>query len=168
MEELITLKSSDGTKFQLARVEAMTSKLIQHAIEDDDCDSDEDNVCEENSEAIPVNVNADILEMVVEFMKHHAIDPLRPISQPLGPNFRSQIAQDYYFNFIEEKSVEDIFKLSSAANYLDISPLFDLTVLYCSFQLMDKSAEEIREFLKLPKMSVEEEKRAREEHSWMF
>jgi len=167
MEESITLKSSDGTKFQLARVEAMTSKLIQHAIEDDDYDSDEDDVCE-HTEVIPVNVNADILEMVVEFMKHHAIDPLRPISQPLGPNFRSQITQDYYFNFIEEKSVEDIFKLSSAANYLDINPLFDLTVLYCSFQLMDKSAEEIREFLKLPKMSVEEEKRAREEHSWMF
>ena len=47
-------------------------------------------------------------------------------------------------------------------------PLLDLTCLQVSCQLMGKSAEEIRVILNIPKLTAEEEAKARTEHRWIF
>lgn len=47
-------------------------------------------------------------------------------------------------------------------------PLLDLTCLQVSCQLMGKSAEEIRVILNIPKLTAEEEAKARQEHRWVF
>lgn len=179
--KVISLVSSDQKCFCLYHHEATCSGLLRNAIEEeyeedeDEAESDEDDDGSGTKGGNPecicnvplANVSSEVLTHVIEFLKHHAIEPLLPL-EATGESFRDQITQDYYFNFIEEKTNDMIFKLSNAANYLDIEPLFNLTVLKVSFDLMDKSAEEIREFLNLPKLSPEEEEKARQEHPWIF
>jgi len=58
-----------------------------------------------------------------------------------------------------------IITLSSHNN---VEPLLDLTCLQVSCQLMGKSAEEIRVILNIPKLTEEEEAKARQDHRWIF
>jgi len=53
-------------------------------------------------------------------------------------------------------------------SFHSVEPLLDLTCLQVSCSLMGKSAEEIRVILNIPKMTPEEEARARQEHRWIF
>jgi len=52
--------------------------------------------------------------------------------------------------------------------WCNAEPLLDLTCLQVSCQLMGKSAEEIRVILNIPKLTPEEEAKARLEHRWIF
>ena len=78
--------------------------------------------------------------------------------------------QVWYQDFVaDEKMDRDmLFELLTASNFMGIKPLLDLTCLKVTFQLTGKNAEEIREILRLPKMTPEEEAQAREEHKWIF
>jgi len=159
----ITLESSEGKTFELFLHETRPSKLIRDAIEDD-VDEDED-----QQPSIPLaNVSSDTLEQVIIFLKNYAIEPMIQLEQQLGSSFHENVSQEFYRKFILDKSSGMVFKLANAANYLDIPPLLDLTCLKVSFDLMDKSAEEIRVLLKLPKLTKEEEEIARKDHTWMF
>jgi S-phase kinase-associated protein 1 len=161
----IILESSEGKTFELFLHETRPSKLIRDAIEDDD-DADED---EDQQPSIPLaNVSSDTLEQVIIFLKNYAIEPMIQLEQQLGSSFHENVSQEFYRKFILDKSSGMVFKLANAANYLDIPPLLDLTCLKVSFDLMDKSAEEIRVLLKLPKLTKEEEEIARKDHTWMF
>lgn len=51
---------------------------------------------------------------------------------------------------------------------INAEPLLDLTCLQVSCQLMGKSAEEIRVILNIPRLTTEEEAKAREDHRWIF
>lgn len=141
------------------------------------------------------NVRSDCLEHIVRFMKHYSCDPLHPISffanstggsrnalssadctqsqMLLRSNaseneFNDIVVQEWYRNFIQELPKEMVFKMVNAANYMDIPSLLDLSVLRVSADMMDKDAEGIRKMLNLPKMSEEDERKAREEHRWIF
>lgn len=63
---------------------------------------------------------------------------------------------------------QTLFDVLSAANYMEIKPLLDLTCLKVTFELTGKNAEEIRDILNLPELTPEEEARAREEQRWIF
>jgi len=76
----------------------------------------------------------------------------------------------WYRDFVSDEycSQNMLFDLLSAANYMGIKPLLDLACLKVTFQLNGKSAEDIRKILNLPKMTAQEEAKAREAHPWIF
>jgi S-phase kinase-associated protein 1 len=79
--------------------------------------------------------------------------------------------QEWYQDFVDDKNLgsrDMLFDLLTAANFMGIKELLDLTCLKVTFQLTGKNAEEIREILRLPELTPEEEKQAREEHKWIF
>ena len=132
-----------------------------------------------------VHVNFDTLQHVVRFLQHYANEPMNEISLKetntgnetqsqsqtphlAGSSFDEIVQQEWYRRFILDLPREMVFSLVNAANYMDIQCLMDLACLKVSFDLMDKNAEEIRLILNLPKLTKEDEARAREEHSWMF
>mmetsp|Transcript_20309 Transcript_20309/g.25103 ORF Transcript_20309/g.25103 Transcript_20309/m.25103 type:complete len:219 (-) Transcript_20309:228-884(-) len=193
-EPTITLRSKDGDVFTLpakvARISQLVRDTIQCSDEDDgneeDLFSNNDNADNENEQEelsspqtrnrqnhevqLP-NVRSSTLNNVVSFLNHYAIEPLQPLETPLaGHKLDHIIPQVWYREFA--RSLEDndteIFELVTAANYMDIKPLLDLTCLVVSLSLMGKDAEEIRRKLNIPKMTEEEEARAREEHAWIF
>ena len=63
---------------------------------------------------------------------------------------------------------ETLFRVLAAANFMSIRPLLDLCCLEITFNLQGKDAEEIQQYLKLPKLTPEEEADARERHPWIF
>ena len=113
------------------------------------------------------------------------------------------IDQKWYQDFVADDNVDGdmVFDMLTAANFMGIKPLLDLTCLKVTFQLTGKSAEEvsvlavsgifcrnyyflnmanycmkrsreclvqIRQILKLPELTPEEEAKAREDHKWIF
>jgi S-phase kinase-associated protein 1 len=79
--------------------------------------------------------------------------------------------QEWYQDFVDDKNLgsrDMLFDLLTAANFMGIKELLDLTCLKVTFQLTGKNAEEIREILRLPELTPEEERQAREEHKWIF
>lgn len=51
--------------------------------------------------------------------------------------------QEWYRTFVSGIEREMLFELLTAANYMDIKPLLDLACLRVTFELSQKSAEEV-------------------------
>lgn len=133
----ITLISSDGFKFKIPKNIACISRMIEVMIE-----SDEN--CEDEDEEIPLpNVDKTCLEKIIEFMYYHKNDPVKNIEKPLRSNNLKDLIQEFYCNFLEIDE-EFLFRLINSANYLDISPLLDLTCAKVASMIKGKSPEEIR------------------------
>lgn len=164
--DTVKLVSKDGDTYELPFAAAKLSNLVKDAIgctEDDD-EEDEDRVVE------VVKVGSNCLSKVVEFLKHYAApgQKMAEIETPLkGDTVEEVVKEEWYRNFIEVDQAL-LFELVTAANFLDIKPLLDLTCLKVSVLLVGKTAEEIRVMLNLPKMTAEQEQKAREDHPWIF
>ncbi|KAL9187772.1 hypothetical protein ACHAXT_006150 [Thalassiosira profunda] len=159
----IKLVSRSGDPFELPYAAARLSQTVKDAqsCEEDDNDDPED--------VEIVKVDTPCLEKVVEFLKHHQEEPLTEIKTPLEENtFDGVVKQEWYRDFVKGVDQPMLFDLVTAANFMAIQPLLDLTCLQVSCQLMGKSAEEIRVMLNIPKLTPEEEAKARAEHRWIF
>lgn len=79
--------------------------------------------------------------------------------------------QVWYQEFVSDASLGNrdmLFDLLTAANFMGIKELLDLACLKVTFELTGKNAEQIRQILRLPHLSPEEEAQAREDHKWIF
>ena len=80
--------------------------------------------------------------------------------------------QKWYQDFVSDDNLgssnDMLFDLLTAANFMGIKELLDLSCLKVTFQLTGKNAEEIRQILRLPELTPEEERQARDEHKWIF
>lgn len=162
-DEIVILRSKDGREFTLSAEAARLSTVVEEAYNDDGAGE---------GEVEPVDilrVSADTLEQVVLFLEHHQVESMNEIPTPLnGTSFAEIVSQSWYRNFMEGKDRQAVFDLLTAANYMGIKPLLDLTCLKVTFELTGKNAEEIREILNLPVLTPEEEATARQEHKWIF
>jgi len=158
-DEIVILRSRDGKEFTISADAARLSTVVEEAYNDDG-----------TVDVVDVlRVSNDTLEQVVEFLKHHRKDEMNEIPTPLnGTSFGEIVTQPWYRIFVEGKDRETVFNLLTAANYMGIKPLLDLTCLRVTFELTGKNAEEIREILNLPVLTPEEETTARQEHKWIF
>jgi S-phase kinase-associated protein 1 len=159
-DDVVTLRSKDGQEFTLSQDAASLASLVNDAFSDGD----------EDIEMVDVlRVNSDTLEQVVLFLKHYKEEAMDEIPTPLnGTSFEEIVAQEWFRDFVTSKEREQVFDLLTAANYMGIKPLLDLTCLKVTFELTGKSAEEIRDILNLPTLSPDEEAKARLEHKWIF
>jgi len=130
--------------------------------EGDDDDADEDDIVE-----IPLpNVKATVLAKVIEYCTHYKDEPMTTITTPLKSNRVEEIVQEWYANFVKVEQIM-LFELVTAANFMDIKPLLDLTCLAVSVYIKGKSAEEIRRIFNISNdFSPEEEAQVREENRW--
>lgn len=118
--------------------------------ENDDEIEDRDLVCP--------NVLGKTLKKVIEFCTHYQDEALKKIEVKGKGSLKDAVTQEWYFNFISEFSRDDLFLLIQAANYLDIQPLLELSVLAICSEINNKPAKEIREIFNIP--HPEEEKEA--------
>ena len=106
-----------------------------------------------------------------QLIAHQEVNKYREaeIKTPLEDNnFEGNVKQEWYQNFLKGIDQPMLFDLVTAANFMSIQPLLDLTCLKVSCQLMGKSSEEIRQILNIPKLTQEEEEAARRDHGWIF
>ena len=156
--ETLTLRSKDGETFEISQKAAELSTVIKDSMEDDSNDTFE-----------AMRVHSVCLKKVVEFLKHYESEAMDDIPTPLGgTKFEEIVKQDWYRDFVGTEDRDVIFDLLTAANYLGIKPLLDLACLKVTFMLTGKSAEDIRQILKLPELTPEEDAKARKDHKWIF
>mmetsp|Transcript_22599 Transcript_22599/g.28874 ORF Transcript_22599/g.28874 Transcript_22599/m.28874 type:complete len:175 (-) Transcript_22599:116-640(-) len=164
-DRMVKLRSGDGEVYEMNANAAKLSKLIAEAIFDNDDDEDDDDA---NNEVPVVKVKSECLRKVIEFCEQYVKEPLNPITHTMeADSFDEIVTQEFYRDFV---TVEQplLFQLVQAANFMNIQPLLDLACLQVANILMGKSAEDIRSILNIPKMTPEEEEKARREHRWIF
>jgi len=110
--------------------------------EGDDDDADEDDIVE-----IPLpNVKATVLAKVIEYCTHYKDEPMTTITTPLKSNRVEEIVQEWYANFVKVEQIM-LFELVTAANFMDIKPLLDLTCLAVSVYIKVSSICLLKKFV---------------------
>jgi S-phase kinase-associated protein 1 len=156
-DEIVTLVSKEGEGIACHAEAAKLSDLVATTLEEGDDVVHVPRVC------------SNCLRKVIQFLEHHQEEALNEIPTPLGGTSLKEIVhQVWYQEFVESEDREMLFDLVTAANYMGIKPLLDLTCLKVTFDLTGKNAEEIRVMLNLPKLTAKEEEKARQEHKWLF
>ena len=139
---------------------AKMSKLVETTIDDPD-DSDE------MQEIHLPNVKSNVLTKVLEYCTHFkTVDPMTPIETPLKSPKIEEVVQKWYAEFVKVERVL-LFELVTAANFMDIRPLLDLTCFAVAVMIKGKSAEDIRTIFNISNtFSPEEERQVKEENQW--
>ncbi|CAN1229782.1 SKP1-like protein 4 [Linum perenne] len=158
----LKLKSSDGETFEVSEAVASKSKMIKNMI-DDDC-ADGTIPCADGT--IPVaNVTGKVMAKVIEYCKKHVDEEEKQKSDQAAAN----PLKDWDGKFVKELSMEMLFDVTLAANYLDIKELLDLTCEYIASMMKGKEPEEIRKIFNIKNdYTKEEEDEVRRENQWAF
>jgi S-phase kinase-associated protein 1 len=157
-EREITLTSKDGEEFKVSLKIAKLSGLISSMITEEDDD--------ENTIPLP-NVEGSDLARVLQFCSQYVKEPMTEFQKPLQDADLGVLVQTWYADFIENTNNDILFKLTLAANYLDIKPLLDLCCARIASFIKGKTPEEIRTNLGIVvDFTPEEEAQVRAENCW--
>lgn len=176
----VKLVSKEGDTFEVPVEIAKLSNLVVTTLgEEEDCDDDyndydattneeedNDNNNANNTTVVEIplpNVKATVLAKVIEYCTHYKqVESMTPITTPLKSIHIEEIVQEWYADFVNVDQTL-LFELVTAANFMDIKHLLDLTCLAVSVLIKGKSAEEIRRIFNISNdFSPEEEDQVRE------
>uniref|UniRef100_A0A7S2S9U3 Uncharacterized protein n=1 Tax=Eucampia antarctica TaxID=49252 RepID=A0A7S2S9U3_9STRA len=156
----VNLESKEGTVFKVQLGIAKMSKLVETTIDDDDGTDEE--------QTIPLpNVKATVLSKVIEYCTHFkTVEAMQPVQTPLKSSKIEEVVQKWYADFVKVDQVL-LFELVTAANFMDIKPLLDLTCFAVAVLIKGKSADEIRKIFNISNdFTPEEEEQVRQENQW--
>ena len=71
---------------------------------------------------------------------------MTPITTPIKSPKINKVVQQWQADFVRDLELEFLFELVTAAVYLDIQPLLDLTCLAVAVIIQGKTAAEMRAF----------------------
>ncbi|KAL5791208.1 hypothetical protein ACOSQ2_006096 [Xanthoceras sorbifolium] len=156
----ITLKSSDGDRFEVDEAVALESQTIKHMVEDD---------CVDNEIPLP-NVSSSVLSKVIEYCKRR-VDSISNSKYDSNNNNKKPVDDDlkaWDADFVKVDQ-NTLFDLILAANYLNIKSLLDLTCQTIADMIKCRTPEEIRKAFNIKNdFSPEEEEEVRRENQWAF
>eukprot|EP00035_Acanthoeca_spectabilis_P009178 m.163489 g.163489 ORF g.163489 m.163489 type:complete len:212 (-) comp14638_c0_seq3:80-715(-) len=155
---LIQLQTSgeNGKIFRVTEKVAKISVTIKNLLEDVD------------DEPLPIpiqNIEPHVLQMVIEYCKHHQDDEPPKEEEAISDKRLEPIAGwDKEFCQVDQAT---LFHTILAANFLDIKPLLDLTCKRVAEMIRGKSPEEIRKQFNIKNdFTPEEEERIKKENEW--
>jgi hypothetical protein len=167
-ERMVTVVSVDGVSFHLPCKAAQGCKMFSNGLQLEDDEG-------ERHEKIEIQkVTSEVLEKVVEFLVHNADDPMANIPDPrvnfssIPNKFNQIVPAKWYRDYVKDMDLDLLYGVRSAANYLDIEQLYYLTNIWLVFQMIGMSIDQIHEFLRIPKMTKEEEEQAKKDFPWLF
>jgi S-phase kinase-associated protein 1 len=151
------LKSKENDSFTVPFSIAKLSKLVENTVEEDDADDLD----------IPLpNVRTDVLKKVIEYCVHYAEEEMTPIKVPLKSNRIEETVQEWYAKYCDVEQ-NMLFELVTAANFMDIKPLLDLTCYAVSVMIKGKSADEMRSIFNISAdLTPDEEQQVQHENQW--
>ncbi|XP_023313407.1 S-phase kinase-associated protein 1-like [Trichogramma pretiosum] len=129
---ILHLQSSDEVVFDVELAIAKRSIMIKTLVES----LGEDNLDEVLS--LPY-LKSDILGKVIEFATHHKNDPM---PNEYGKNEKTRMTE--WDQTFLEVDLDTLFKLTLAANYLDMKDLLDLVTQAISRHYAAKSVDELK------------------------
>ncbi|KIK63416.1 hypothetical protein GYMLUDRAFT_163098 [Collybiopsis luxurians FD-317 M1] len=154
MPSIFTLLSSDGEYIMAAKDVITRSVMIRYMLED----------VGERDEPIPLpNVSGAVLRKVLEYCEHYRGEALGDIED--DDTRRKEIEMNEWDEKFISVNKETLFKIISAANYLDIKPLLELGCKAIALTIKGMSTKEMRQFFGVVNdFTPEEEVSIRELH----
>jgi S-phase kinase-associated protein 1 len=126
--------SKEGDVWEVPISVAKMSTLVATTIDDDVEEDDE-------VREIPLpNVKDAVLTKVIEYCTHYKDEPMTPIQTPLKSSKIEELVQPWYASFVKVEQAL-LFELVTAANFMDIKPLLDLTCLAVSVMIKVRMKE---------------------------
>lgn len=124
------------------------SELVKDAL---DYSEEDDEVLEEKNMTIN-KVDGVILKKVIEFCTHYQeVEKMEKIETPLeGETLEEIVRPVWYANYCKGIDRQTMFKMVTAANYMNIQELLNLACLGTAVSIRGKSAEELRRIFNLP------------------
>jgi len=129
--------SKKGT-FEIDRTSALMCNLVRSIIEGDS-----------EVKTIEIKkVSSPILELIVEYLKHHKGKTPAEIAKPIRSVKMEKIVEDEWdAKFINKQPKRTIFQIILGANYMDIKSLLHLGCAKIATMIKGKSPEEIKKIL---------------------
>merc|ERR1712079_593150 len=154
-ETLILISSEDDNprEFEISRKAALMCNLVKSILEGD-----------ANAKKIPIKkVRGDILELIVNYLKHHNGKKPEEIAKPIRSVKMERIVADKWdAEYINKMNKKTIFQVILGANYMDLPSLMHLGCAKIATLIKGKSPEEIKDIL--ADDSNEEEERYGKDH----
>lgn len=101
---------------------------------------------------IKVDVEADILKKIVEYLVKHDGIPANKIQSPLLTVNLDTLISPWDFTFIHTFDNDNLIKLLNAVNYFNINCLLDLGCAKIAIQVKDKNSDEIKNLFNCVKL----------------
>jgi S-phase kinase-associated protein 1 len=166
--EDIILVSKDFIKFRVPYKHIKISKLIKDMVEE----LDPEEYLDEDIPSIPEiplpNVGKDPLEKAIEYATHHFQKMPSTIERPLLRDLKHYVGE-WEIEFLKNMSKTLLIEVILAANYLNMTPLLNLTCAFVASNLKRerKTLEEIREMFGISiDFTDEEKKKIIAENDW--
>jgi len=135
---LISMEENEPQKFVLNKKAASMCKLVRSILEGD-----------ASATEIPIKkVKADVLALIVDYLKHHNGNVPAEIAKPIRSVKMEKIVEDKWdADFINNMSKKVIFQLILGANYMDVPSLLHLGCAKVATLIKGKSPDEIKQIL---------------------
>merc|ERR1712098_892035 len=135
---LISCDEENPAKFSISRKAALMCNLVKNIIEGD-----------KTAKEIEIKkVDGPILNLVVEYLKHHDGKVPAEIAKPIRSVKMEKIVEDPWdAEFINKQTKKAIFQIILGANYMDIKSLLHLGCSKIATLIKGKSHEEIKKIL---------------------
>jgi len=135
---LVSCEEESPGKFAISRKAVLMSNYVKNLIESD-----------KTAVEIPVKkVSGPILNLIVEYLKHHDGKVQAEIAKPIRSVKMEKIVEDAWdATFINKQTKKMTFKIILAANYMDIPSLLHLGCAKIATLIKGKSPEEIKKIL---------------------
>lgn len=152
--EVITLISKQGERFNIAKESLMMSELCKTTLEGD-----------KQATEIPLSyIDSDIVIRIIDYLTYHNTIPPRRIVKPITSNNIRDLVDRYDSTFIDT-TLENIFKLMLASNYLNIKPLLHLCCTKIATLMKGKTPDQLRSIFQIRSdFTPAEEEEIRREH----
>ena len=128
-----------------------------------------DNDDESEPTLIPLpNITGSMLEKILAYATHYHENPDPEVEAQTEAERRAAEISGWDQAFILELTLEQLFQLTLAANYLDMKPLLDLGCKQVANLIRGKKPEEIKLLFGVTReFSPEEEEQVKRENPWM-
>ncbi|KAK1276667.1 SKP1-like protein 4 [Acorus gramineus] len=156
-KKTVTLRSSDGVEITVGVEAAAMCRVLSNIMEDVGGD-----------EPVPImNVNAKYLKVVMDYCNKHVAAAAAAVNDGDDKKVAEELKK-WEKKYISV-STNDLFRIITAANYLNIEGLMDLATQQIANLMKGKRTEEIREFFGIQNdFTPEEEAEYREKNEWAF
>ena len=164
----ITLISSDNDELTIS-YDAMycrpapdkwMSELVHAQVEDQKQDEDL-----HYRASLPI-VSTETLKQIIDFINLYSYSPMKEIEKPLKSSVLADLVGVYFAKIVDEPTQEELFKLTNAANFMNIPPLLALCCAKVATMIKSQSPEQIRKMFGVGDITPQEEQTVRQYNRW--
>jgi hypothetical protein len=154
--KMIILKSSDGVDIEISIAAAKLANLVRDALDFED----EIDLTKEYEPVDCARVASKTLNDISHYLTYYSTTPMIAIADPtkevIPATYDEVVPQEWYRTYMDALELDGMWRVRSAALYMGIEPLTNLTNTWLAFHLMDKNVDQMHDILNIPKMTAEE------------